>query len=175
MNTLLMAVGLAGTLTAMVLRTLAVDQVRGVLQRQISAHLEASIAPLPAELQAEWADEWRAELAATISMPITAARFARGLRNSARHLVGDAALAPAAIARPRPRQRMLSASRRTAEAWLCRVVQLRLPGRPKPGDSKARRVLEWTDVSLYVFALMFAAVVLVLGVVFYGPAIVGEL
>jgi hypothetical protein len=95
MKVLLTILGIGGGLLLMILRALAVDQVRGQVQRRLTAKLEAIIASLPDELQAEWADEWRAELAAVISMPLTAARMVRGLRHSASALVGRPKLAPA--------------------------------------------------------------------------------
>jgi hypothetical protein len=95
MNVLLAILGLAATLTFFILKGLALDEVRGRIQRRISASVEATLASLPPELAAEWTDEWRAELAAVISMPVAAARLARGLRHSASQLIGEPPFAPA--------------------------------------------------------------------------------
>jgi hypothetical protein len=51
------------------------------------------------------------------------------------------------------------------------IVHMGLPPRPKPRDAKAQLVLEWADVGFYIFRLVLTAVVLVLVLVFYGPAI----
>lgn len=96
MNVLLVILGSAAALIMLVVRSLAVDEIKGRVQSRISASVEATIASLPDELQDEWAEEWRAELAANITMPLTAAQFARGLRRSAQQLVADPALAPVA-------------------------------------------------------------------------------
>jgi hypothetical protein len=82
-NILLIVVGTLVALVAIIARTLAVDEVRGYIQRRITASVNAIIASLPPDLQQEWADEWRAELEDVISTPVTAALFARGLRRSA--------------------------------------------------------------------------------------------
>ncbi len=89
----LAAVALA--LVIAVFRALAIDEVRGRIQRRVEESVEATIASLPEEQQAEWGDEWRAEVAAMKSMPFTAIAFARGLRQTAGQLAGDPALAPA--------------------------------------------------------------------------------
>jgi len=73
MTALLLAIALAVVgLLIIVLKALAVDEVRGRVQRRIRQKLEATIESLPEEIQDEWADEWRAELAYLISMPIAA-------------------------------------------------------------------------------------------------------
>jgi hypothetical protein len=87
MSLLLLILGLPATLGVLVLKALAVDQVKGQIQRRITAILDATIASLTPELAAEWGDEWRAELAAVISMPITAARYAWGVRRTAREFI----------------------------------------------------------------------------------------
>lgn len=103
MNIVLVIVGLVAVFALTILKALAVDEVRGRIQRHTSASLEATIVSLPPELAAEWADEWRAELAAVISMPVTAARLARGLRHSASQLIGELPFAPVdALAGPPP-------------------------------------------------------------------------
>lgn len=84
----MLLVGLLG----LIAKALLVDEARGRLQRQIRADVEATIAALPIELQEEWGDEWRAELAAVISMPWTATKFARGLRQAADRLSDEATL-----------------------------------------------------------------------------------
>ncbi len=83
-----LAVVIAGAAGALA-RALLIDQVRGQIQRHLTQSVESTIATLPDDLQAEWGDEWRAELAACIVMPVTAARFARGLRARAHKLVDD--------------------------------------------------------------------------------------
>ena len=97
MSVLLVVLSLAAAFILMVFKALAVDQVKGQIQRRITAHLEATIADLPDALQDEWAEEWRADLAMQISMPVTALRFVRGVRRSAHELVGEPALAPASL------------------------------------------------------------------------------
>jgi hypothetical protein len=97
MSVLLAILGSVGAIALLVARSLAVDEIKGRLQRRITASVEATIAALPDELQAEWGDEWRAELAAVITMPLSAARFARGVRASAHELIAAEAPAPAAI------------------------------------------------------------------------------
>jgi hypothetical protein len=89
MNVLLTILGFAAALALTILKALAMDEVRGRIQRHISASIEATIASLPPDLAAEWAEEWRAELAAVKSMPVAAARLARGLRHSASQLIGE--------------------------------------------------------------------------------------
>jgi hypothetical protein len=139
MSTLLVVLSFVGALLVMILKALAVDQVRGQVQRRIRASVEAAIDSLPPELQVEWADEWRAELEAVITLPLTAARFARGLHQSAIQLVGEPTLVPASTA-AKPSQpsralersnRFISASRQKLENWIdrgtlvaraCRVV-----------------------------------------------------
>ena len=101
MTPLLVVLGFIAALGLGVLRALVIDQVRGQIQRRIIASVESTIASLPAELQAEWGDEWRAELAAAMSMPFTAARYARGLHHSATRLRTPLAeAAQARIGRP---------------------------------------------------------------------------
>ena len=86
MSILFVVVGSLAALAALIVRALAVDEVRGYIQRRIAASVDAIIASLPTDLQQEWADEWRAELDELISTPVTAALFARGLRRSALEL-----------------------------------------------------------------------------------------
>ncbi len=102
MSVLLVILGFVGALVVLVVRSLAVDEIKGRVQRRISASVEATIASLPDELQSEWAEEWRAELAAVTAMPLSAAQFARGLRRSARELVAEPALAPVGIREQAP-------------------------------------------------------------------------
>ncbi len=95
MTALLLAIALDVVgLLIIVLKALAVDEVRGRVQRRIRQKLEATIESLPEEIQDEWADEWRAELAYLISMPIAAVAFVRGVRAAADQLVGEPVLAP---------------------------------------------------------------------------------
>jgi hypothetical protein len=89
----------AGTLLLATLRALAIDEVRGRVQRRVAAHVERTIAGLPEYLQDEWADEWRSELAAVISMPLTAARLSRGLRETAAQMVGEPVVLLSPVAR----------------------------------------------------------------------------
>ncbi len=89
MSALLVMAGSATAVALVIVKALAVDEVRGRIQRRVAERLEATIATLPPELQREWADEWRAELRTVISMPIAAARLARGLRLSASELAGE--------------------------------------------------------------------------------------
>jgi hypothetical protein len=94
MSIALVVIGVPLTLFVALLRGVAVDEARGRVERRITESVESKIAALPPQLQDEWADEWRAELAAVISMPITAAQFARGLEDSIGDLLADAAFAP---------------------------------------------------------------------------------
>ena len=94
MNVLLAIVGLVAAIALTILKALAMDEIRGRIQRHIRASVESTITSLPPELAAEWADEWRAELAAVISMPVAAARLGRGLRHSASELIGEPPFAP---------------------------------------------------------------------------------
>jgi DNA-binding NarL/FixJ family response regulator len=87
----LLVLGVLGAIA----RAFAVDEARGYIQNRVRADVEGIIASLPPELREEWADEWREELAAVISMPLTAIRFARGLRQSAVLLVGQHEIVPA--------------------------------------------------------------------------------
>lgn len=82
----LVIISLLGGVAILVLKSLAVDQLRGYVKQRILASLEATIHALPPELQAEWADEWRAEMAAAIEMPLSAALLARGISNSGQRL-----------------------------------------------------------------------------------------
>jgi hypothetical protein len=79
----LIGLGTLVALVAAIARALAVDEVRGYIQRRIAASVDAIIASLPTDLQQEWADEWRAELGGLISTPIRAMLFVLGLRRSA--------------------------------------------------------------------------------------------
>lgn len=97
MNFVLLIAGSAAAIAVLVGRALALDEIKGRVQRHITASLDATIDMLPDELQAEWADEWRAELAAVITMPLTAMQLVRGVRRSAHELLADPALAPAGI------------------------------------------------------------------------------
>jgi hypothetical protein len=92
MSILLTVLAFVGAIALVVARGLAVDEIKGRIQRRITTHLDATIAALPDELQAEWAEEWRADLAMNISMPVAAAQFVRGVRRSARELVHEPAL-----------------------------------------------------------------------------------
>lgn len=82
------AVVILGVVIA-IAKAFAVDEARGLVQNRVRAKVEALIASLPPELQEEWGDEWRSELAAVISMPLTAIRFAKGLRRSTPQLGAD--------------------------------------------------------------------------------------
>lgn len=78
-----------GALTLTVVKALAANEIKGRIERRITAHLDATIAMLPDEVQAQWAEEMRADLAACISMPITAMQFVRGVRLSAGQLIAQ--------------------------------------------------------------------------------------
>jgi hypothetical protein len=88
MTILLFILGSALTIVLTISKTLAVDEVRGHMQRRIIANVEATIDSLPQELAAKWAEEWRGDLAMLLDMPVTAALYARGLRQSANQLKG---------------------------------------------------------------------------------------
>jgi hypothetical protein len=97
MSALFVILSFIGLIAVLVARALAVDEIKGRIRLRTEASLEATITALPDQLQAEYAEEWRAELAVVITMPLTAAQFARGVRASARQLVADPALAPAGV------------------------------------------------------------------------------
>jgi hypothetical protein len=128
MSVLLVVLAFAAGLVVTLVRGMAADEARGRVQRRITASVEATIASLPPELQDEWADEWRGEIAAVISMPLTAALLARGLRDSARQFIAEAGLASASArqqhrtALKRAPKRVLTVVLRTAEAVIRRVV-----------------------------------------------------
>jgi hypothetical protein len=84
---LLLIIGTLAVLAGALARALVVDEIRGYIQRRITASVNATIESLPSDLQQKWADEWRAELGSTISSPLAAARFAIGLRRSSLDLV----------------------------------------------------------------------------------------
>jgi hypothetical protein len=93
MSVLLVLLGAVAALMVLVVRSLLVDEAKGQLQRCVRASVEATIAALPPALQDAWAEEWRADLEAVITMPLTALKFAYGLRRSVGELVGDSASA----------------------------------------------------------------------------------
>ena len=95
MSTLLLICGLVLGLIVLVLRSLALDEVRGRISRRTDASVERTIASMPPELQAEWADEWRGELAAIRAMPFSSLALARNLRKTAAQLVAASELATA--------------------------------------------------------------------------------
>ncbi len=99
MSVVLVILVFAAGLSLAVLRGIAADEVRGRIERRITASVEATIASLPPELQDEWADEWRGEIAAAMSMPITATLLARGLRHSASQFIADAEITRASTRR----------------------------------------------------------------------------
>ncbi len=101
MTDLLLILAFLGGIALMVVRALAVDEVRGRIQRRQWARLEKIIEQMPVELREAWAEEWRGELAAAIAMPLTAAKFIRGVQKSAADLVGEPAAVPSAIDVPR--------------------------------------------------------------------------
>lgn len=82
MSVALTIAGVALALIVGLVRALALDEIRGRMQRRAEASVEATIASLPPHLQEEWGPELRAELAAMRSMPLTAISFASGLRQT---------------------------------------------------------------------------------------------
>ena len=113
MSVLLIIVAGVVTMSLAILRRLAVDEVSGRLEKRISEHLEATIASMTPDLQGEWAEEWRAELAGVLSMPLMAVRCARGLRRSAKELMGVPVLSILAGLQQRA-SALKAAARRTA-------------------------------------------------------------
>lgn len=89
MSALVAVAASIGGLVVLLVRSLAVDEVRGRVRRRTERDLESTIEALPGHLRAEWATEWRAELASVISMPLTAWRFVRGVRRSATDLLAE--------------------------------------------------------------------------------------
>jgi hypothetical protein len=77
------------TVVVIALQSLAVDEVRGRIERYTIDAIETAIASLPPDLHDEWADEWRAELEAARSTPVTAVLLAQGLRCAAAELNND--------------------------------------------------------------------------------------
>lgn len=121
--------GFIATSVFVVVRALAVDELKGRVQRRVTASVEATIASLPSQLQDEWAEEWRSDLAVVISMPLTAIVFARGVRLSAIQFVADPVLAPAAARRESPAQstallRSLAPRQRSAASAPGRVAAI---------------------------------------------------
>jgi hypothetical protein len=121
LGTLLTLSGFVGLLILAVLRALALDEVRGRIARRAERSVEETLASMSVEQQAEWADEWRAELAAVRSMPVSALRFARGVRASADEMVGAQALAGATgrrtVSLARGTERLRSAAGRVGTSW----------------------------------------------------------
>jgi len=54
MSVVIIVLAAAVTLAVIVVKALAVDEVKGRLQRHLRARLEATIAAMPEELQAQW-------------------------------------------------------------------------------------------------------------------------
>lgn len=81
--------GIGTVLVLALLRAVAVDEVRGRIQRRLRASVEATIASLPVEVQAEWGEEMRSDFEQVASMPLTALRFVVGLHEVAAALAGD--------------------------------------------------------------------------------------
>ena len=135
---LLIVVGVLASVAVLVARALAVDEVKGRLQRRIRARLEATIVQLPDALQAEWAEEWRAELAAIITMPLSAAQFVRGIRHIAGQLAPVPALAAADTASPAP----------ASPAWLRRTSHRLRSALTRSTGSLGRRItLTWLAIA----------------------------
>jgi hypothetical protein len=88
----------------LVVRSLAVDEIKGCVQSRMSASVEATIASLPDELQDEWAEEWRAELAANITMPLTtrSSRAGCAAAHNSSLLTRHSLRSPTATTRQRP-------------------------------------------------------------------------
>lgn len=125
-------------MVVIVVRWLAVDEIKARIQRRLVQQLEAIIASLPNELPAECADEWRADLATVITMPVTATLYIRALRRSSRELLGEAHAGPhhdvlAAIFSDAP-TRAIRAEHR-----------IRLAGRLLPLTVRDRQIREWVD------------------------------
>jgi hypothetical protein len=153
---IVIALAIAG-LAGAIVRALLIDQVRGQIQRHVTESVEATIASLSAERQAEWGDEWRAELAAIIAMPVTAARFARGLRTRANELAGEPAMG-AMHRSSRSVQQHIGATRRVVG-----IVERRSHILKRP----TRRVLAVVNVVSVVVGLV-GFVVPVFRVLFFG-------
>ncbi len=153
MSLVAIVVGIGIAFALALFKALALDEVRGRIQRRAEASVEATISSLPPELQEEWAEEWRGELAAMRSMPLSAVAFARGLRRTALQLAGAAELSPARerTAPDRPPSR-----RRIAPPTLL------LPAR------RARHWLEGLLGRFYFSFLPAGIVLIVLGKIFVG-------
>jgi len=94
-NALLVILGAAIAFSGTIVRGLAGDELKGRLHRHTRYHVETAIASLPAEIEARRAAELRAELAEMISMPLTAAQWARRLRRSTTLIQATIASLPA--------------------------------------------------------------------------------
>jgi hypothetical protein len=79
-------------------------EIVGHWERRTRARMEARIASLPQDIQAAWGKQWRSELDDLEAMPVTAARWAQGLRGKVSELIADP-VAPPALAESRPTQR----------------------------------------------------------------------
>lgn len=84
--------------------------------RDAESSLERTLDALPAELREEWEEEWRGELLSLGQDPMTAGRWAKGIRRSARELTNPqlAVLTPNLPIRP-PRWSRRSPSRRSQQ------------------------------------------------------------
>lgn len=159
MTTVLVVLTFVGVLAVAVARALAIDEVKGRIQRRITARLDETIGALPDALQAEWADEWRAELASIITMPVSAAMFVRGVQRSAGVLVSEPSLVPASTQAAPP------------SGWRIRA---QFPARARRFKKAIQR---WMDTPANVGADRFYRVVRVLIVcgAFVPPALLGLL
>ncbi len=101
MSVVLVIAAFAAGLAAAVAKGILGKEIQGQIEQRVTRSVELTIASLPAGLQDDWADEWRAELASQLITPISAMRFARGLRATAREL------APGVLALHGARQHLL--------------------------------------------------------------------
>jgi hypothetical protein len=88
-----------GAIIWAVAKALLLDEIRGRIYRRTQENVKTVLESMTPELQAEFESEWLAELDSVKSMPFSALRFARGVRQSAAELMCDPALAPAAVPR----------------------------------------------------------------------------
>lgn len=110
--------GLLLGLVGVVAKGLATDEVRGRVQRHARNIVEEALAAMPAEIAETWGDDMKSELESQISMPLSALRFAYGVRKTAGEFVAEPAPALAAgVGRDKAGASVRRASRRVVRAW----------------------------------------------------------
>lgn len=158
MSVLLIILTFVGAVAALLTRALAIDEVKGRIQRRITAHLDATIAGLPDELQAEWAEEWRADLAMVITMPLTATQFVRDVRRITGELVAERAFALTTDGRPASaRSTWASHVTQGFRMWLAAAACVASTGGVGEDNDDDRRIIAAHDAGRLADAGVIAA------------------